>query len=214
MHQPTDASGGTVEGAEDGAAESAGPTRRSISPWLRVGILVLLLVGAGYAVHATGLCPEELLERLQTWMVGAGPWGVLLFVVAFAIGELAHVPGLVFVAAAALAYGRLWGGVVGYLGALTSVIVSFWVVRAVGGQMLAQISHPRVRRILDRLESQPIRVIVILRLVLWMAPPLNYALAMSGVRFRQYAIGSAIGLALPVFLATAFADVAVDFFLR
>ena len=38
--------------------------------------------------------------------------------------------------------------------------------------------------------------------MLWMAPPLNYALAMSKLRFREYIIGSAIGLVIPIALVS------------
>jgi uncharacterized membrane protein YdjX (TVP38/TMEM64 family) len=52
--------------------------------------------------------------------------------------------------------------------------------------------------------------VALLRLVLWMAPAVNYALALSPVRYRDYAIGSAVGLAIPVAAAAAF----LHFFLR
>src|SRR3954462_5894493 len=69
----------------------------------------------------------------------AGAAGVALFVVIFAVGELLHVPGLVFVAAAVMAWGRLAGGAAAYAGAIVSVSVSFVVVRAIGGQPLAAV---------------------------------------------------------------------------
>jgi uncharacterized membrane protein YdjX (TVP38/TMEM64 family) len=55
--------------------------------------------------------------------------------------------------------------------------------------------------------------VAILRLILWMAPPLNYALAMSAVRFRDYVIGSALGLLIPIALASLFFDWVVATFL-
>ena len=40
------------------------------------------------------------------------------------------------------------------------------------------------------------------------APPLNVALALSGVRFRDYLLGTALGLPVPVALFTIFFDTA------
>lgn len=174
--------------------------------WARLGALVLFLVGSYVVAEVTGVSEELSRERIQEFMEGAGPWGFLLFVGIFAVGELVHVPGLVFVAAAILAYGELWGGLAGYLGALVSVTVSFLVVRGVGGQPLADVERPFLKRWLARLEQQPVRVVALLRLLLWMAPPLNYALAMSGVRFRDYLVGSALGLAPPIALVAVFFD--------
>lgn len=139
-------------------------------------------------------------------MTAAGPLGVAAFVVLFAVGELLHVPGLVFVAAAVLAWGRGWGYVISLGAAVVSVSVSFTVVRAVGGQMLAEIRQPWLRRMLDRLDARPFATVVALRTVLWMAPALNYGLALSRVRFGPYVVGSLIGLAVPLALATHFVD--------
>lgn len=193
---------------ETGADKSS-----SLKTLLRLGVLVGLIVGAVLAVRSTGMGPREILAWVQDVMTSAGALGIVAFIVLFALGELAHVPGLVFVAAAALAFGPFVGAVVGYAGAFISVCVSFWVVRTIGGQLLAKIERPFFKKIMDRLESQPIRVTIVLRLVLWMAPPLNYALAMSKIRFRDYAIGSAIGLIIPIVLAVVFLDALMDLML-
>lgn len=202
-------------GEEDSPAESEAASSKSSSlkTFLRLGVLVGLIVGAILAVRSTGMGPREILAWVQDVMTSAGALGIVAFIVIFSLGELAHVPGLVFVSAAALAFGPVLGAIVGYVGAFVSVCVSFWVVRSIGGQLLAKIERPSFKKILDRLESQPIRVTIILRLVLWMAPPLNYALAMSKMRFRDYAIGSAIGLIIPIVLAVTFLDAVMEYML-
>ncbi len=44
-----------------------------------------------------------------------------------------------------------------------------------------------------------------LRLVLFLMPAVNYALAMTRVRFRDFFVGSALGLVIPIlFIAYAF----------
>lgn len=171
--------------------------------WVRIGALIALFVGSAIAVKLTGVSEDLTRESIQSMMQGAGWWGLLLFLGVFAVGELLHVPGLVFVAAAIVAYGQALGGLAGYLGALVSVSVSFVVVRLVGGQPLADVKRPILRRWLDRLDQNPVRAVAVLRLILWMAPPLNYALAMSKLRFREYILGSAIGLVLPIAIVTA-----------
>lgn len=166
--------------------------------WVRIGALIALFVGSAIAVKVTGISDDLTRESIQEMMQGAGLLGLLAFLGVFAVGELLHVPGLVFVAAAIVAYGQLVGGFAGYLGALVSVSVSFVVVRVVGGQPLADVKRPFLKKWLDRLDAKPIRSVAVLRLILWMAPPLNYALAMSNLRFREYLIGSAIGLVIPI----------------
>ena len=61
-------------------------------------------------------------------------------------------------------------------------------------------------RLMARLDAHPIRNIVILRIFLQTVPALNYALAMSGVRFRDYLMATLLGLPLPIALYCIFFD--------
>jgi uncharacterized membrane protein YdjX (TVP38/TMEM64 family) len=194
---------------EDAAqnAESRAFLRTSL---LRVGALLLVtgaLVLAAYLSGAyTHLRPKEIQER----MARAGIWGPIGYLVAFTAGELIHVPGTVFVAAAVVAYGRTFGTALAYLGAVVSLSTSFAVVRAVGGQPLAMIRWRFVRRLLGHLDDRPIRTIIVVRLIFWLTPQVNYALALSRVPFRSYLIGSAVGLLLPVTIL----GLALDYFIN
>ena len=165
---------------------------------------MLVTVGAYLALRATGLSDQIDVEGVRDAVLGAGLWGVAVFAAVFALGE--HVPGMVFVAAGILAYGKLVGFAVSWLAAVFSVCVSFVLVRSLGGKLLAEIERPFVTRMLARLDARPITTVLLLRTVLWLAPPLNYALALSSVRFRYYLIGSAAGLVLPVGGAAVFFD--------
>src|SRR5262249_31971088 len=165
--------------------------------------LALLLCGIG---RALGLQQHLTVESLRATLASAGTAGILLYVIAFCLGELLHVPGLVFVAAGVLAYGPALGGPLAFLGAVASVSVSFWIVRAVGGRPLGELQTRWVRRALAQLDARPIVTIALLRLVLILAPPLNYALALSQVSFANYFLGSALGLVAPIALAVALFD--------
>lgn len=178
------------------------PLPRRPRPWIRLAILSAVLVTLLLVGEAFGVREWLTIEWLEDTVEAAGPWGYLVFLATFAAGELLHVPGLVFVSAAILAYGRIEGGLIAYVGALTSVTVVFILVRAGGGQALAEIERPWLRRMMSRLDAHPIRIVVLLRLVLWLAPPVNYALALSSIRTRDYIIGSAVGL-VPVVFAVA-----------
>ncbi len=165
-----------------------------------LGALVAALLIVRYGTHfGASLSTAYLRDVVQR----AGVAGVGVFVVAFACGELLHVPGMVFVAAAVLSWGRVAGGAVAYVGALVAVSLAFVIVRGVGGQPLAELRRPRLQAILAHLDERPIRTVALLRLVLWLAPAVTYALALSRIRYRHYVAGSAIGLALPVAAAAA-----------
>jgi uncharacterized membrane protein YdjX (TVP38/TMEM64 family) len=165
--------------------------------------LALLLFGIGRALD---LQQHLTVESLRATMASAGIAGVVLYVIAFCLGELLHVPGLVFVAAGVLAYGPVLGGPLAFLGAVASVSVSFWVVRAIGGRPLGELRPRWVRRALAQLDARPVATIALLRVVLILWPPLNYALALSQVSFAHYFLGSVLGLVAPMALAVTLFD--------
>lgn len=178
--------------ADDTKEPSPKPSSRS--KWLRIAALAALTVALIGIAKWTGVAEELTRDRIQAMMLDLGALGFFAFLAVFAIGELMHVPGMVFVAAAILAYGPGLGFAAGMAGAIVSVTVSFFVVRLVGGQPLGEIERPFLRRMIAHLDERPMRTVTVLRLIFAMLPALNYGLAMSKVRFRDYIAGSAVGL--------------------
>jgi uncharacterized membrane protein YdjX (TVP38/TMEM64 family) len=158
-----------------------------------------VIAGLLAAGHLSGASAWLTRDNVHAAVQQAGAWGVLLYVVLFAAAELVHVPGTLMVAAGILAFGPLWGFPISFLAALVSVTTSFVVVRSVGGAPdRTPMRWAWARRVLEHLDERPVRSVALLRLVFWMFPPLNYALALSPVRLRDYVVGSALGLLLPL----------------
>ena len=132
--------------------------------------------------------------------------GLLIFILAFALGNLIQIPGWIFLAAAVLALGQWWGGVVTYIAACISCVVTFFTIRFVGGNALRKLDSTLAVNLLSRLDAHPIKTILLLRMLFQTVPALNYTLAMSGVRFRDYLIGTLLGLPIPIALYCVFFD--------
>ncbi|MEO8409766.1 MAG: VTT domain-containing protein, partial [Propionivibrio sp.] len=124
----------------------------------------------------------------------------------FALGNLIQIPGWVFLAAAVLTLGRGWGGLATYLAASVSCALTFFAIRLVGGDALRELKSTTAKQILARLDEHPLRSVIILRILFQTVPALNYALALSGIRFRPYMTGTLIGLPLPIALYCVFFD--------
>lgn len=168
------------------------------SPYLRL-LAVALFLGVLLAVfQLTGLRDHFTLAFLRQTIQDHQLGGLLVFVLVFALGNLIQIPGWLFLAAAVLALGRTWGGLATYLAASISCVVSFLLIRLVGGDALRQLNGRLATRILGRLHAHPIQSILLLRVLFQTLPALNYALALSGVRFRAYLLGTVLGLPLPI----------------
>ncbi|MEZ4432087.1 MAG: VTT domain-containing protein [bacterium] len=200
---PAGERGGEAEGPPSAAAatpagerggEAAGPPPRK--PWIRVALLVALVAALYLAAHLTGAAESFTVAGLRARVHAAGPIGGAVFVLCFIVGNLIHLPGILFVAVALLAWGRIDGTLLALAGGLVAVTTSFVIVRAVGGTPLAAPRHPWARAVLAHLDERPVAVIALLRLAFQFSPPVNYALALSRVRLRDYLVGSTLGLAV------------------
>ena len=106
---------------------------------LAVGLLV------GRQVHRADRSAGSREDPYRPWSKRAR-LGFLAFVVIFSLGELVHIPGMVFVGAALLIYGKVMGFAAAFVGAVISVCISFVLVRAVGGKALTAFEKPFIKK--------------------------------------------------------------------
>jgi uncharacterized membrane protein YdjX (TVP38/TMEM64 family) len=168
--------------------------------------LLLFVLALALVAQFSGLRSQLTVHTLQEQLV-ANPWsGLALFVLAFCLGNLLHVPGWIFLAAAVYVFGRLQGGLLTYVAASLSCLFTFVTIRLVGGNVAATLKSPRAQRLLAQLQAHPLRNVVLLRSLLQTLPALNYALALSGLRLRHYVLGTLLGLPLPIAVYCLFFD--------
>lgn len=165
-------------------------------------LVLALCLSLGIWLWHTGQLTQA---AIGGWVRSFGVYAAPAFIVAFVLGELVHLPGMLFVVIARAAFGPLGGLLVAYVGAVIAVTAPFLLVRGLRSQR-QRAWKPRWRfleRALSRVEEYPIRSVIVLRLVLWLSPPLDYALAFTSIRTRDYVLGSALGL-VPSIAAVTF----------
>ena len=158
-----------------------------------------LLIGA---VRFSGLLEGFEVERLRAELQAYGGWAVVPFVVLYGVGIVAQIPGSVFVGAAVLAYGPVVGCAIAYAGALWGNTLSFGLVRWTGFRPLRAVQWPILSSLMRRLDAHPTSAITVIRVVFPSTAPVNYVLAMAGVGWRPFLVGSAIGV-WPQLIGTA-----------
>ncbi|TCV83318.1 TVP38/TMEM64 family protein [Sulfurirhabdus autotrophica] len=175
------------------------PYKRILTVILFLGVLLALFQLSGLREH---LSLDFLHQRILENKVS----GLLIFILLFSLGNLIQIPGWVFLAAAVLALGKAWGGVATYVAASFSCVITFFTIRYIGGDALRQLDNKFAVRLLSKLDAHPVSSIVVLRMLFQTVPALNYALAMSGVKFRHYLVGTLLGLPVPIMLYCLFFD--------
>jgi uncharacterized membrane protein YdjX (TVP38/TMEM64 family) len=167
-------------------------------------VAFLLLLWAIF--YVTGWRNHLNLRYLQDTLASHPQTGLLAFVLLFTLGNLVQIPGWIFLAAAVLALGQWMGGAVTYLAACVSCIVTFLLIRWLGGNALQRLENKTVAKLLRHLHTHPLQSIIVSRVLFQTLPALNYALAMSGVKLRHYVLGTLLGLPLPIALYCVFFD--------
>jgi uncharacterized membrane protein YdjX (TVP38/TMEM64 family) len=135
-------------------------------------------------------------QNLQSLLQDAGFLGVGLFLGVCIIGSLLHIPAYVLLAMCFLIYSGLPGFAVGIAAAFAIFTSHFFFARVVGGNALEHIKHPYFIKKLNSLGHQPLKSIILIRLVFFMAPLINFALGLSSIRYRDFIIGSLLGISI------------------
>ncbi len=175
-------------------------------PYKRLIAVVLFLVLLWAVFELSGLRGHFSLTFLQQQIEQNRVTGILIFVLLFVLGNLMQIPGWIFLAAAVLTLGDIWGGLATYVAASISCVVTFLAIRLLGGDVLRQLKNKIAVRLLGQLDTHPVKSIFLLRVLFQTMPALNYALAMSGIKFRHYLTGTLLGLPLPIALYCVFFD--------
>jgi len=163
-----------------------------------MGILLAVVLAAPLVARASGVDAQLSADRLRELMGRAGPLGPLAFVSLFVAAVVAQVPGFAFVIAAPALFHLPEAWLLCFLASNVAVILNFALVRKLGGQPFSELKRPTLRRLFAELDDHPIRTVAILRTLTIMFPPVTGALALTRLRARDHAIGSALGMILPV----------------
>jgi uncharacterized membrane protein YdjX (TVP38/TMEM64 family) len=153
--------------------------------------VVLGLALGAWQLGRSGLLEEE---SLRAWVQAAGLWGPPLYLLAFALGELLHVPSLLFLFAAPLVWPLEVAIPLAYAGSVLAAMFVFCVARFLVGDWARANLPARLRRYDERLAERGLRTVVGLRLATFMAPLMHWVLGASRVSVRDAALGTALGL--------------------
>jgi len=147
-------------------------------------------------------------ESMRALVDAWEPLGPLVFIGVFVAGFFIPGPEIVLVALGGVLFGTVWGFVYSWIASVVGTTAVFLLVRYTAQawvQRAMRDRFPRIRTLDDRLERRGVATVVVLRLLLFLSPPLNWVLGASRVRTTDYVLGTALGIlpgiGLTVFLA-------------
>ncbi|HSA82446.1 MAG TPA: VTT domain-containing protein [Geminicoccaceae bacterium] len=176
---------------------------------LQGAVTLVLLIGLALLLRGESARDSQMIvHALQLAEAHGLSWqglaGVLL---AYTLSSLVLVPVNLLIAATGAAFGPLLGFGYAVLGSLVAAAVVFGVGRALGSDPVRRFAGRRVNAVSRRLDRHGLLAMALLRL-LPIAPfgVVNLVAGAAEMRFRDFLLGSLIGMAPGIALMTLFGD--------
>jgi uncharacterized membrane protein YdjX (TVP38/TMEM64 family) len=163
--------------------------------------LLAVLVALGLLWQWLAMQDVLTVDALRQWIATSPAWrdhpAIFLAVMAlYACALLVMFPLSILVALTGLIFGPIWGFVYATLGTLTSSVVSYWVGRRLGRETLMTYGGRHLKGMSRYLAHRGIRTMTMINLL--PLAPFTLTNMMAGafhLRFRDYMIGSTLGIA-------------------
>lgn len=175
----------------------------------------LLKIGAAAAVAAlfawvyvSGAYEQFDPATMRDWIRAAGPWGGLLFVASYSVFQPFGVNGLVFLLSAPLIWNPTEAFLLNWAGTAGTGLFSYAGARFMARDWIQERLPRRVRRFDERLRTHGFRTVLLLRLIFYTTPSVQWALGVSQVRFFPFFVASVLGVA-PFTLGTTLVGIRV-----
>lgn len=175
----------------------------------------LLKIGAAAAVatlfawvYVSGAYEQFDPATMRDWIRAAGPWGGLLFVASYSVFQPFGVNGLVFLLSAPLIWNPTEAFLLNWAGTAGTGLFSYAGARFMARDWIQERLPRRVRRFDERLRTHGFRTVLLLRLIFYTTPSVQWALGVSQVRFFPFLVASVLGVA-PFTLGTTLVGIRV-----
>ena len=166
--------------------------------------LLIFIVAAIFLVRFTPIKNYLTAEALGRFLDGAGFWGPLIFILIYAVGVCMFLPGTLLTGLGAAIFGAYEGFVYVWFGAMAGASVAFFIGRTLGREFASSLIGDKLKKYDDGIERNGFATVLYLRLVYFPFTPMNFGMGLTKVHFRDYFIGTGLGIIVGTFIFTFF----------
>jgi len=157
-------------------------------------VLAVLLVGA--IVWAISAREHFDAAGVASAIRALGIWGPFAYMALYIAGTVLLVPGAILGLAGGALFGPVWGAAYTLVAATIGASLAFLIARYLASDWVAAKVGGRVRQLIEGVEAEGWRFVAFVRLVPFFPfDVLNYALGLTRIRFRDYALASFVCMA-------------------
>jgi uncharacterized membrane protein YdjX (TVP38/TMEM64 family) len=186
---------------EDATKNSANTRSKAL---VKAGILVAFIFLAISLIRFTPIKNYLTAEALGHFLETAGHWAPVLFMLIYGIGVCLFLPGTLLTGLGAAIFGSYWGFLYVWIGAMLGASAAFFIGRTLGREFAASLIGDRLKKYDDAIERNGFATVLYLRLVYFPFTPMNFGMGLTKVHFRDYFVGTGLGIIVGTFIFTFF----------
>ncbi len=171
---------------------------------MKAMFLILFIVAAIFLVRFTPIKNYLTVEALGRFLESAGFWAPLIFILIYAAGVCLFLPGTLLTGLGAAIFGAYWGFVYVWFGAMAGASAAFFIGRTLGREFASSLIGDKLKKYDDGIERNGFATVLYLRLVYFPFTPMNFGMGLTKVHFRDYFIGTGLGIIVGTFIFTFF----------
>ncbi len=199
---------------DDARADVTDPTKRSFlrsifktgavsrTAIIKFVLLAIFILTGILIFRFTSLKETVTPEVLGRLVRACGLWAPAVFIAFEAIAICLFVPASIMIVLSATLFGVSWGFFCGWMGAVAGACLAFAVGRSLGRDLVASLIGGRLEKYDNAIETNGFVTVLYVRLLNCPFTPMNYGFSVTRVRFRDYFLGTGLGVPVSIFIIT------------
>lgn len=169
--------------------------------WSKLLILSAIAASIFFIFRSTSLSLADFTPtNVKTFILSFGIWAPIVFIALYTLrGAVLVIPVGIMSFAGGLAFGKWLGTIYILIGATLGASLSFMIARYFGRQFIESFSwlhKGKIKQFDDGIEKNGLRMMLFMRLMpLFQYDAVNFGSGLSKMKFRDFFIGSFIGMA-------------------
>lgn len=160
-----------------------------------LALLVLGLLVLYFFTPFKNIFSQSNIEDIKQWILQKGPLAPVFFIAGYGIATVLFVPGSILTILGGLIFGVTSGTLFVLIGANIGAVACFFIARRLGRKTVQGWLHSKIEKLERKIKSHGFYVVFWLRIIpTFPFSVLNYALGLTSVTLKDYALASALGM--------------------
>jgi uncharacterized membrane protein YdjX (TVP38/TMEM64 family) len=171
---------------------------------VKAGILVFFIITAIGLIRFTPIKNYLTVGAMGQFLESAGFWAPFVYMLFYAVGVCLFLPGTLLTGLGGAIFGPYWGFLYVWFGAMAGASAAFIIGRTLGREFASSLIGDKLKKYDDAIEQNGFATVLYLRLVYFPFTPMNFGMGLTKVRFRDYVMGTGLGIIVGTFIFTFF----------